>query len=101
MSESDDNIAVDFATLQLLSGQLEEILKELNGSVHTMHGRVEKVVLTWQGETREAFVDKLDEWDRSAQALEATQAWLHGVVMTGQTNYAAAQAAVLRGWGAA
>ncbi|MER5552341.1 hypothetical protein ABT001_11760 [Streptomyces sp. NPDC002793] len=46
MTDSDDNIAVDFATLQLLSGQLEGILKELNESVHTMHDRVEKVVLT-------------------------------------------------------
>ncbi|MFF9688473.1 WXG100 family type VII secretion target [Streptomyces sp. NPDC014623] len=101
MTDSDDTIAVDFATLQLLSGQLEEILKELNENVHTMHDRVEKVVLTWEGEAREAFIDKLDEWDRSARDLQATQAWLHGIVMTGQTNYAAAHAAVLRGWGAA
>ncbi|WP_329114812.1 WXG100 family type VII secretion target [Streptomyces sp. NBC_01353] len=101
MTESDGSIGVDFATLQLLSGQLEDILKALNEKVQTLHGRVEKVVLTWEGETREAFIDKLDEWDRSAQDLQETQAWLHGIVTTGQSNYAAAHAAVLRGWGAA
>ncbi|MFH8881267.1 WXG100 family type VII secretion target [Streptomyces californicus] len=96
----DDDITVDFATLRLLSEQLETILKDLNENVGTMHDRVEKVVLTWEGEAREAFIDKLDEWDRAAQGLQATQAWLHGVVTNGQTNYAAAHAAVLRGWGA-
>jgi WXG100 family type VII secretion target len=100
VTDSDDHIAVDFAALQLLSGQLEDILKTLNEKVHTLHGRVEKVVLTWEGEAREAFIDKLDEWDRAAQDLQATQAWLHGIVTTGQSNYMAAHAAVLRGWGA-
>ncbi|MFI7890267.1 WXG100 family type VII secretion target [Streptomyces sp. CACIS-1.16CA] len=99
MTDSDDSIAVDFATLHILSGQLEAILKELNENVHTMHDRVEKVVLTWEGEAREAFIDKLDEWDRAARGLQATQGWLHDVVTNGQTNYAAAHAAVLRGWG--
>ncbi|MGW6571712.1 WXG100 family type VII secretion target [Streptomyces sp. NPDC054945] len=101
MTDSDGNIAVDFATLRLLSGQLEEILKDLNENVQTMHDRVEKVVLAWEGEAREAFIDRLDEWDRSARDLQATQAWLHSIVTTGQSNYAAAHAAVLRGWGAA
>ncbi|MFF3210141.1 WXG100 family type VII secretion target [Streptomyces sp. NPDC002886] len=101
MTDSDGSITVDFATLRLLSGQLEEILKELNDNVQTMHDRVEKVVLAWEGEAREAFIDRLDEWDRSARDLQATQAWLHGIVATGQSNYAAAHAAVLRGWGAA
>jgi WXG100 family type VII secretion target len=101
MTDTDDGIAVDFATLQSLAGQLEEILKTLNEKVHALHGRVEKVVLTWEGDAREAFIDKLDEWDGSAQDLQATQAWLHGIVTTGQNNYAAAQTAVLRGWGAA
>ncbi|ARF74415.1 WXG100 family type VII secretion target [Kitasatospora albolonga] len=100
MADSDYSIAVDFAALRLLSGQLETILKELNENVDTMHDRVEKVVLTWEGEAREAFIDKLDEWDRAARGLQETQAWLHGVVTNGQTNYVAAHAAVLRGWGA-
>ncbi|MEU1072084.1 MULTISPECIES: hypothetical protein [unclassified Streptomyces] len=55
MPHDDDNIAVDLAALQLLAGQLEKILKELNENVHAMHDRVEKVVLTWRGEAREAL----------------------------------------------
>ncbi|WP_103513282.1 WXG100 family type VII secretion target [Streptomyces sp. SM13] len=100
MPRDEDRITVDFATLHRLSGDLEEIMKELNEKLGLLYDRVEKVVLTWDGEAREAFIDKLDEWDRSAQDLQATQAWLHEVVTKGQTNYTAAHAAVLRGWGA-
>ncbi|WP_033328616.1 WXG100 family type VII secretion target [Streptomyces yerevanensis] len=97
---SDDHIAVSFATLQDLAGELEDILKKLNGKLDDLYDRVVPVVLSWEGEAREAFVDKLDEWDRSAQDLQAAQKWLHERATASHTNYAAAHQAVLRGWGA-
>ncbi|MFG2128521.1 WXG100 family type VII secretion target [Streptomyces sp. NPDC048751] len=100
-SAGDDHITVKLATLHHLAGELEDILKQLNGKIDDLYDRVEPVVLSWNGEAREAFVDKLDEWDRSAQDLKAAQKWLHEVVTTGRTNYTAAHLAVLRGWGAA
>ncbi|MFF8322473.1 WXG100 family type VII secretion target [Streptomyces bobili] len=96
----DDHISVSFATLTELAAELEDILKKLNGKLDGLYDRVVPVVLTWQGETREVFVDKLDEWDRSAQDLQAAQKWLHEYVTTGHANYTAAHLAVLRGWGA-
>ncbi|MFD4764811.1 WXG100 family type VII secretion target [Streptomyces niveus] len=101
MPSDDDHIAVDFATLRNLSADLEDILKKLNDKLDLLYPRVEKTVLTWEGETRQAFVDELDKWDLSAQDLQAAQAWLHEVVVNGHLNYAAAHQAVLRGWGAA
>ncbi|MFF1421191.1 WXG100 family type VII secretion target [Streptomyces sp. NPDC058280] len=98
---SDDHVGVDFAALRDLAGELEDILKQLNDRLETLYDRTEKVVLTWQGETRDAFVDELDKWDRQMQDLQAAQAWLHEVVTTGHANYAEAHRAVLRGWGAA
>ncbi|GCB45610.1 WXG100 family type VII secretion target [Streptomyces sp. NL15-2K] len=98
---SDDHIAVTFSTLHDLATDLEDILKKLNERLDGLYDRVVPVVLSWEGETRDAFVDKLDEWDRSAQDLQAAQKWLHEYVTTGHTNYAAAHQAVLRGWGAA
>ncbi|CAL9452921.1 WXG100 family type VII secretion target [Streptomyces sp. enrichment culture] len=94
------HITVDLAALQRLSGDLEDILKNLNSRLDTLYGRVEKLVLTWEGEARDVFVDELDKWDLSAQDLEAAQAWLHDVVTKGHINYAAAHRAVLQGWGA-
>lgn len=96
----DEHITVNFATLQRLSSDLEDILKKLNERLDLLYGRVEKLVLTWEGEAREVFVDELDKWDRSAEDLQAAQAWLHEVVTKGHINYAAAHQAVLRGWGA-
>ncbi|MCX2184284.1 WXG100 family type VII secretion target [Streptomyces sp. SKN60] len=101
MPSSDDHISVDFATLQGMAGDLEEILKTLNEQLDLLYRRVEKVVLTWDGEARQTFVDQLDKWDRSAQDLQAAQAWLHDIVVNGHLAYAAAHRAVLRGWGAA
>ncbi|MCJ0875459.1 WXG100 family type VII secretion target [Streptomyces sp. AP-93] len=101
MSSSDDSISVDFATLQRAAGDLEEILKTLNEQLDALYRRVEKAVLAWDGEARQAFVDQLDIWDRSAQDLQATQAWLHDIVVNGHLAYASAHRAVLRGWGAA
>lgn len=98
---TDDHIGVSFSTLRDLAGELEDILKQLNEKLETLYGRTEKVVLTWEGEARDTFVDELDKWDRQMQDLQAAQAWLHDVVTTGHTNYAAAHRAVLRGWGAA
>ncbi|MEU8651019.1 WXG100 family type VII secretion target [Streptomyces sp. NPDC048737] len=95
-----EQITVSFGTLQELAGDLEDILKQLNERLEALYGRVEPVVLSWRGETREVFVEKLDEWDRSAQDLEAAQKWLHDFVTTGHLNYTAAHRAVLRGWGA-
>ncbi|MCP3818852.1 WXG100 family type VII secretion target [Streptomyces sp. A3M-1-3] len=97
----DDHITVDFATLRRLSGELEDILKTLNEKLDGLYDRTEKVVLSWEGEAREAFVDQLDKWDRSAQDLQAAQAWLHEVVVKGHLNYAAAHRSVLHGWGGA
>ncbi|NUV63706.1 WXG100 family type VII secretion target [Streptomyces sp. CAI-85] len=100
-NEPDEYISVSFTTLHELAADLEDILKQLNAKLDGLYDRVVPVVLSWQGETREVFVDKLDEWDRSAQDLEAAQKWLHEYVTTGHTNYAAAHLAVLRGWGGA
>ncbi|WP_327683298.1 WXG100 family type VII secretion target [Streptomyces sp. NBC_00467] len=96
----DEHITVDFATLQRLSGELEDILKNLNEQLDLLYGRAEKIVLTWEGEAREVFVDELDKWDHSAQDLRAAQQWLHEVVTKGHINYAAAHQAVLQGWSA-
>ncbi|WP_371655899.1 MULTISPECIES: WXG100 family type VII secretion target [unclassified Streptomyces] len=101
MSVPDDHIAVRFSALRELAGELEDILKQLNEKLGTLYTRTEKVVLTWDGEARDAFVAELDRWDRDMQDLQARQAWLHEVVTTGHANYAAAHLAVLRGWGAA
>ncbi|MGV9687765.1 WXG100 family type VII secretion target [Streptomyces sp. NPDC003444] len=95
----DDRITVDFAALQRLSGDLEEILKALNEKLEVLYKRAKKAVLSWDGEAREAFIDELDKWDRSAQDLKAAQAWLHEVVVKGHLNYAAANRSVLQGWG--
>jgi WXG100 family type VII secretion target len=99
-STDDGHIAVSFATLRELAAELEDILKKLNGSLDDLHDRVVPVVLSWEGEAREVFVEKLDEWDRSAQDLQAAQKWLHECATTSHINYAAAHQAVLRGWGA-
>lgn len=99
-SAEDGHITVSFATLRELAAELEDILKKLNGSLDDLHDRVVPVVLSWKGEAREVFVDKLDEWDRSAEDLQAAQKWLHECVTASHVNYAAAHQAVLRGWGA-
>lgn len=99
-STDDGHITVSFAILRELAAELEDILKKLNGSLDDLHDRVVPVVLSWEGEAREVFVDKLDEWDRSAQDLQAAQKWLHECATTSHLNYAAAHQAVLRGWGA-
>jgi WXG100 family type VII secretion target len=98
---SDDHIGVTFSALRDLAGDLEDILKQLNERLETLYDRTEKVVLTWEGEARDAFVDELDKWDHQMQDLQATQAWLHDVVTTGHSNYAETHRAILRGWGAA
>lgn len=97
----DGEIAVDFATLTKLADEMEGILSELTDRLDKLYDRTEKVVLTWEGETREMFVDTLDRWDRSMQELEAAERWLKHVVENGNTNYQAAHKAVLRGWGGA
>ncbi|MBL3669298.1 WXG100 family type VII secretion target [Streptomyces sp. M2CJ-2] len=98
-SADDGHITVSFTTLRELAAELEDILKKLNDSLDDLHDRVVPVVLSWEGEAREVFVDKLDEWDRSAQDLQAAQKWLHECATTSHVNYAAAHQAVLRGWG--
>ncbi|GAA4028785.1 WXG100 family type VII secretion target [Streptomyces plumbiresistens] len=100
-SAPDEDISVSFDALTELAADLQDILKQLNGKLDDLYDQVVPVVLSWQGETRDVFVDKLDEWDRSAQDLQAAQTWLHEVVTSGHSGYAAAHLAVLRGWGAA
>ncbi|MEU6771114.1 WXG100 family type VII secretion target [Streptomyces sp. NPDC046759] len=100
-SADDGHITVSFSALHELDAELEDILTQLNDKLEGPYERGEPVVLSWTGEAREVFVEKLDEWDRSAQDLQAAQKWLHAYVTTGHTNYAEAHRAVLRGWGAA
>ncbi|QIY94543.1 WXG100 family type VII secretion target [Streptomyces sp. S1D4-11] len=97
----DGRITISFSTLHELATELEDILKQLNDKLEGLYERVQPVVLSWKGGAREVFVQKLNDWDRSAQDLQAAQKWLHAYVATGHANYAAAHRAVLRGWGAA
>ncbi|MFF8393753.1 WXG100 family type VII secretion target [Streptomyces sp. NPDC016172] len=96
----DDHITVSLASLRELAGELEDILKKLNDRLDDLYDRAVPVVLSWEGEAREVFVDKLDDWGRSAQDLQAAQKWLHACATTSHVNYTAAHQAVLRGWGA-
>ncbi|WP_367134642.1 MULTISPECIES: WXG100 family type VII secretion target [Streptomyces] len=98
---ADDSISVTFSKMHELSSELEAVLKDLNEKLEDLYGRTEKVVLTWEGEARDMFVETLDKWDRSMQDMEGAQRRLHEVVVTGHINYAAAHKAVLNGWGAA
>ncbi|MGA5324391.1 WXG100 family type VII secretion target [Streptomyces seoulensis] len=95
----EDRITVDLAALQHLSGDLEDILRTLNEKLDALYGRAAKVVLSWDGEARDAFIDEMDKWSRSADDLKAAQAWLHEIVVSGHLNYAAANRSVLEGWG--
>ncbi|GHF57676.1 hypothetical protein GCM10010218_43860 [Streptomyces mashuensis] len=97
----DESISVSLNSIHDLSSELEGILKDLNEKLEKLYTRTEKVVLSWEGEARDMFVDVLDKWDVSMQDMEAAQRWLHDVVVTGHVNYDAAHKAVLRGWGAA
>ncbi|MEU8546674.1 WXG100 family type VII secretion target [Streptomyces roseoverticillatus] len=98
---TDDSISVTFSKMHELSSELEAVLKDLNEKLEDLYGRTERVVLTWEGEARDMFVETLDKWDRSMQDMEGAQRWLHEVVVSGHVNYTAAHKAVLRGWGAA
>lgn len=95
----EDRITVNFASLQQLSGDLEDVLRTLNGKLDSLYGCTSNVVLTWEGETREAFIDELDKWGHSADDRKAAQAWLNEIVVKGHLNYAAANRSVLEGWG--
>ncbi|MEU2154551.1 WXG100 family type VII secretion target [Streptomyces sp. NPDC019396] len=97
--QDEDRITVSFATLQHMSGSLEDILRQLNEGLDALYKRASAVVLSWDGEAREAFIDELDKWSHSADDLKAAQAWLHEVVTKGHINYAAANRSVLEGWG--
>ncbi|MFJ3905989.1 WXG100 family type VII secretion target [Streptomyces sp. NPDC090025] len=97
----DGSITVDLAALREIAGELEGILKALDERLTVLYDRTVPVVLAWQGEAREAFVDELDRWDRQVGDLQAAQRWLHAIVTTGHANYASAQRATLRGWGGA
>lgn len=95
---TDDHIGVRFGTLRSLTEELEDVLQQLNKRLDNLYTRTEKVVLTWEGEARNTFVDTLDRWDLEMQDLQAAQRWLHEIATTGQANYSAAHLAVLRGW---
>ncbi|MET8505112.1 WXG100 family type VII secretion target [Streptomyces sp. NPDC014779] len=97
----DGTITVDLVALREIAGDLEEILRLLNERLAALYDRTVPVVLNWQGEAREAFVDELDRWDRQMEDLQAAQKWLHAIVTTGHANYSAAARATLRGWGGA
>ncbi|MER5964605.1 WXG100 family type VII secretion target [Streptomyces sp. NPDC002057] len=97
----DGSISVDLVALREIAGDLETILKTLNERLTALYDRAVPVVLAWQGEAREAFVDELDRWDRQMEDLQAAQTWLHAIAATGHANYSAAHRATLRGWGGA
>ncbi|MFI9720416.1 WXG100 family type VII secretion target [Streptomyces sp. NPDC052396] len=94
----DGAISVKFSKLHEISTELEELLKDLNQKLEDLYGRTEKVVLGWEGEARDTFVEVLDTWDKSMQDMEGAQRWLHSMVVNGHGNYAAAHRAVMNGW---
>ncbi|GHF91050.1 WXG100 family type VII secretion target [Streptomyces griseosporeus] len=96
-----DYIAVSFGTLEHLTAELDDILRQLDGQLEDLYTRLAPVVASWRGEARDVFLGELDAWDASARDLQAAQKWLHEVVTSAHLGYAAAHRAVMRGWGGA
>jgi WXG100 family type VII secretion target len=95
----DDSIGADFATLETVSGEISDMLKELTTHLDTLHYEAERVVNTWHGEARDACKTALDRWNASVGELKSAQGHLRDVVVTGHANYRAASSALVRGWG--
>ena len=97
----DDHITAHLATLQQLAGDLEDILKQLNGRLDDLYDRVTRSCCPGGARPARCSSTSWRSGTGQPQDLQAAQKWLHEVVTTGHTNYAAAHRAVLRGWGAA
>ncbi len=93
------SIGADLATLETVSGEISDMLKELTQHLGAVHAQAERVVNTWQGEARDACKEALDRWNASIGELKSAQENLHDIVVTGHANYRAAGSALVRGWG--
>jgi WXG100 family type VII secretion target len=95
------HITVHFGALEALSEEIARFLKSMINELDGLHDAMMPVLSTWEGEAREAWLARMDEWDSSMQGLQECYEWSRHLVDNARENYSGAHQAILRGWGAA
>ncbi|MCX5447514.1 MULTISPECIES: WXG100 family type VII secretion target [Streptomyces] len=94
-------ISVNFSALTYLTSELDQTLSRLTENLESVQDALFKIMESWEGDARDACMQRMDEWEASMKSLQSAQRWCHHLVTNGHSNYSSAHQAVMRGWGAA
>jgi early secretory antigenic target protein ESAT-6 len=96
-----DRLRVVFGSLSELTDGLLETANALEDHLSELDDAVTKIAASWEGEAHDRFHQRVSEWRTTSRALHRALRGLHRLTETAHGNYAAAEAANLRMWGAA
>ena len=91
-------IAVGFAQVEDGRQAVLSLCNKLEQNMNDLETLLAPIRADWTGSASDAFVEAYTSWRTQADDLRADLNWIHSMVCNAQTNYAAADTAVMGTW---
>jgi early secretory antigenic target protein ESAT-6 len=82
-----EKMVVTFAALQDAEKNIRTCAKNVRGRLDDLAGYLTPLTETWQGEAKEAYQARMQEWRAAAQDLATALEKIAGIVRTAESNY--------------
>jgi 6 kDa early secretory antigenic target len=91
-------IAVGFAQVEECRQAVLSLCTKLEQNMNNLEELLAPIRAQWTGSASEAFAEAYTSWRTQADDLRADLTWIHSMVCNAQTNFAAADTAVMGTW---
>jgi len=92
------SILMDYGVVEDGRQSIISLYKSLEEKLDTLSHALAAIDAEWTGEAGDAFRESYQKWLLAASELQEDLAFIHQLVCNGQTNFAAADAAVAMTW---
>jgi 6 kDa early secretory antigenic target len=95
---SDDLIKVNFGAISNLASQVDSQVQQIEGQLETLKSAIQKLAMTWEGGTQEAFQQVQTNWNQSADDLNQVLAKIGTAVHAAQESYQETESRNAQSW---
>jgi early secretory antigenic target protein ESAT-6 len=96
-----DRLKVVFDSISELTDGLQQAADALEEHLAELDTAVARIAASWEGEAHDRFHQYISQWRATSRDLHRDLRGLHTLTQTAHGNYASAESANLRMWGAA
>jgi WXG100 family type VII secretion target len=93
-----DEIAVDYSALASAEASLAASQKLIGSALQTLNDDLAPLLVSWEGEGKEAYLFQQNKWNSESDNLNATLGSIHVAVGTANSGYQHTDRRIANAW---